>query len=186
MRVDENHLFGWVYSRQRNGLETSWKDFEREFGPWDTRKLSKSGNAAIAKQTFLNYKKQLESTGKLQKRLSSKTKRPVYYVPEEHRQEAELACTFSELRQTLVSNSLSAFDRELKRMLREQVIPQVVSATVDHVWRKLIKEGCKEAAGKLDRQEIMSKMKVDIVLIDSSAGAEHQSLRSRREEDKHG
>lgn len=40
-----------------------------------------------AKQTLINYKLRLESEGKIAKRMSKKTKRPVYYVPEEWKSE---------------------------------------------------------------------------------------------------
>ena len=36
-----------------------------------------------AKQTLINYKLRLESEGKIAKRISEKTKRPIYYVPDE-------------------------------------------------------------------------------------------------------
>jgi len=42
-----------------------------------------------AKQTMINYKKQLQAAGKLKKRISEKTGRPVYYVPDEFKEEAE-------------------------------------------------------------------------------------------------
>jgi len=38
---------------------------------------------------MINYKKQLQAAGKLKKRISEKTGRPVYYVPDEFKEEAE-------------------------------------------------------------------------------------------------
>ena len=41
-----------------------------------------------ANQTFINHKKELEKVGLIKKKISELTKRPVYYVPDEHKEEA--------------------------------------------------------------------------------------------------
>jgi len=51
------------------------------------KKFVESGKCA--KQTLLTYKKGLEKEGKIRKKISEKTGRPVYYVPEEWRGKVE-------------------------------------------------------------------------------------------------
>ena len=43
-----------------------------------------------SKTVLLSYKKQLEATGKIRKKLGEVTKRPVYYVPDEMKDEVKL------------------------------------------------------------------------------------------------
>lgn len=50
-----------------------------------------------AKETLLNYKKSLETEGKLKKKLSPTTGRPVYYVPEKIRKQREATHAFAKL-----------------------------------------------------------------------------------------
>lgn len=42
-----------------------------------------------AKQTLLNYKRELEIRGKIKKKISEETRRPVYYIPEEFKVEVK-------------------------------------------------------------------------------------------------
>jgi beta-phosphoglucomutase-like phosphatase (HAD superfamily) len=42
-----------------------------------------------ARQTLLNYKRDLEISKKLGKKISEQTRRPVYYIPDEHKKEIE-------------------------------------------------------------------------------------------------
>jgi len=83
IEVAPEDLMIFVYDRQQNELETSWTDFENELGPWDG-----SPEHKCAKQTFVNYKSQLEKSGRLQKKIG-RTNRPVYYVPDKFKNEAE-------------------------------------------------------------------------------------------------
>lgn len=61
----------WLFIGERGNV--SYTDLIREF----------VNSGKCSKQTLLNYKKALEKDGKIKKRLSEKTGRPVYYVPRE-------------------------------------------------------------------------------------------------------
>ena len=67
----------WLFVGEKG--EASYTDLIKEFV--NSKKCSK--------QTLLNYKKTLEKEGKLKKRLSEKTGRPVYYVPLEFEKDIE-------------------------------------------------------------------------------------------------
>lgn len=73
--IDLNDI--WIYIHKKE--ETKYTDLINEF--------VKTGKRS--KVTILNYKKQLEAAGKIKKRISPKTNRPVYYVPEMFREEVE-------------------------------------------------------------------------------------------------
>jgi hypothetical protein len=73
--IDENSLWIFIYE---NG-EARYTDLIRAFV--DTGKRSKA--------TLLNYKTQLEAAGKIAKKISDATKRPVYYVPKRLRREVQ-------------------------------------------------------------------------------------------------
>ena len=74
--VDSNDV--WIYVYEKG--ETRYTDLIRAFV--DTGKRSKT--------VLLNYKKQLEAAGKIKKKLSEATNRPVYYVPDEMIDEVKL------------------------------------------------------------------------------------------------
>lgn len=60
----------WIYIYERG--EARYTDLIKRFV--DSKKC--------AKQTLINYKKELENQGKIDKKISEKTRRPVYYVPD--------------------------------------------------------------------------------------------------------
>jgi hypothetical protein len=60
----------WIYIYERG--EVRYTDLVRRFV--DKKKC--------AKQTMLNYKLGLEAEGKIAKKMSERTRRPVYYVPD--------------------------------------------------------------------------------------------------------
>jgi len=67
----------WVYISKKS--EVSYTELVRAFV--DSKRC--------AKQTLINYKKYLEKEGKIEKRLSETTGRPVYYVPSEKKMEVK-------------------------------------------------------------------------------------------------
>jgi len=68
----------WIYVYEKG--EARYTDLIKAFV--DTGKRSKT--------VLLNYKKQLEAAGKIKKKLSEVTNRPVYYVPDEMKDEVKL------------------------------------------------------------------------------------------------
>jgi hypothetical protein len=144
--VDRRYMLGWVFQRQVDGLETSWSDFENAFGPWDGRARSKK----CAKQTFIKYKKRLEAERKLRKRLSSKTGRAIYYVPDEFKREGELSRMLYSL-ETASADSLDALDGMLKKMF-EEVAGKVTRASLKQVKSWLTKKGYAHLANEIDRE----------------------------------
>jgi hypothetical protein len=74
--VDLNDV--WIYVYEKG--EARYTDLIKAFV--DTGKRSKT--------VLLNYKKQLEAAGKIKKKLSEVTNRPVYYVPDEMKDKVKL------------------------------------------------------------------------------------------------
>ena len=68
----------WIYIYEKG--EARYTDLINKF--------EKTGQCA--KQTLINYKLRLEAEGKIARRISEKTKRPVYYVPEEWKQKVKI------------------------------------------------------------------------------------------------
>jgi len=68
----------WIYIYEKG--EARYTDLINKFV--ETRKC--------AKQTLINYKLRLESEGKIAKRISERTQRPVYYVPKGWEQEIKI------------------------------------------------------------------------------------------------
>lgn len=73
-----------------------------------------------AKQTLINYKKKLEAKGIVDKKISEKTKRPVYYVPEKHQQKVKSLLTKKALDE-LPSSILEHFMRAYKQRIIDQM-----------------------------------------------------------------
>ena len=70
--IDETDVWMFIFKKR----ECRYTDLINYFVP-----------KKCAKQTLINYKKFLEKQGKVKKKISAKTNRPVYYVPEEWKQE---------------------------------------------------------------------------------------------------
>jgi len=74
-QIDHEDILIFVLEKE----EARYKDLIKAFV--DAGKCSK--------QTFLNYKLSLEASGRLRKKLSQETGRPVYFIPEEAKSEVE-------------------------------------------------------------------------------------------------
>jgi len=75
-----------------------------------------------AKQTFINYKKQLEASGKIKKKISEKTNRAVYYVPDEVKKEVEKLIAIKEINEDVEKIDLDVIlklKKEIKRLQRD-------------------------------------------------------------------
>lgn len=73
--VNPDDLLIYVYDKK----EARYTDLIKQFV--DSKKL--------AKATLLNYKTRLEAEGRIRKRISTTTNRPVYYVPKENVRKVE-------------------------------------------------------------------------------------------------
>ena len=139
--IDRDDILVWVYQRQKMGIETGWSDLETYLGPWGSREdtqhlikryerledhslrkymLEQSRIKRCAKQTFMNYKKQLEAIGKLKKKISEKTGRPIYYVPDEFEEEVRAYIT-RDVIQKLPISVLEKFMLRYKIMVTERI-----------------------------------------------------------------
>jgi hypothetical protein len=97
----------WIYIYERG--EARYSDL--------TSKFVMTGQCA--KQTLINYKLGLESEGKIAKKLSESTKRPVYYVPEEWKHEVRNVIDRREINQNI--DKLTPEELvELRKELKEQ------------------------------------------------------------------
>lgn len=156
--VDREDMLVWVYQRQKTGLETSWSDLETYFGPWggieDMDRLGKRYKRLedyslrkymleqlkikrCAKQTFMNYKNQLEAAGKLKKRISERTGRPIYYVPEEYEKEVRLLID----RQKLMGYVGNADEEEIERLKIVYEMERSKNKELRDTFRKVVEIG---------------------------------------------
>jgi hypothetical protein len=97
----------WIYIYERG--EARYTDLINKF--------EKTGQCA--KQTLINYKLRLESEGKIARKISESTKRPVYYVPEAWKHEVRNVIDRREIHQNI--DKLTPEELvELKKELKEQ------------------------------------------------------------------
>ena len=152
VRFTRNNILALLFERNAKGDETSWSDFEEAFGPW----ARGSRSTQCSKGTFLKYKSQLEIEGKLRKKLSDKTRRPIYYIPEEFEQEAEFAAAFVRLTQ-------GAYVHDAFREMTERIVEQLKSAWLNDLELWLIKKGHQDLTNQIDRERIFRKVKIKII-----------------------
>lgn len=104
-RIEPEDIWIYIYERK----EARYTDLINKF--------EKTGQCA--KQTLINYKLRLESEGKIARKISESTKRPVYYVPEEWKHEVRNAIDRREIHQNI--DKLTPEELiELKKELKEQ------------------------------------------------------------------
>jgi hypothetical protein len=151
--IDTRYVLGWLFERQVGGVETSWSDFAKAYGPWDGSTRSKK----CAKQTFINHKKRLEAEGKLRKTLSRKTGRPIYYVPDHFQREAELARMLYRL-ENASTHSLDALDATLKEMF-DDAAQKITIAILSQVKSWLRRKGYANLADDMDMELKLRKIK---------------------------
>ena len=106
----------WIFIYRRG--EVSFMDLFNHFVGKDEESRRKK-RRRCAKQTLLNYKKALENQGKIKKKISKKTGRPVYYIPEEFIQAVKILIEQLEIKENLNKLSLEELI-ELKKELKEE------------------------------------------------------------------
>jgi len=110
----------WIYVYEKG--EARYTDLIKAFV--DTKKCSKT--------VLLKYKIQLEATGKIAKKISSVTNRPVYYVPEKFQKEVEKLLGEHE-----VTSLINSFDAKwfglIKRMLLS-ILSKMQKGGVNPEW----------------------------------------------------
>jgi RNA binding exosome subunit len=103
--ISENILLSYAFEKGEFSFTSLLNDFV--------------GAGKCAKETLLKYKKLLERDGKLSKKLSPTTGRPVYYVPETIRKKMEAKHIFNKIVDSAkpeeMANLVATLQREVER-----------------------------------------------------------------------
>ena len=118
--ITKNDLFRFVGTKERRYNDLIW------FANCETKTRDPS-RPFISKNTFLKYKKELETEGKLKKRLDENG-HIVYYVPEDQYSELEALDQWSQLQSeldVLTPEEIKNVLRDFKRLSREKRIKEL-------------------------------------------------------------